>query len=135
MRLLGTSSELDELALLSDENLAVDGIGISDDLDLCKTAQKVDRRSAEIVRVFVSAALRKNSAFKNPTLKTIHDLTRLDYLQTTRYFRAGKTYLRITHNMGSSGNLFFVMFFDELLGHGRYSVSAHDDYILVIYRV
>lgn len=57
--------------------------------------------------------------------------------QTTCYFRAGRAYLRISHEMGDIGNLFFKsLFYNILKDFGKsYHLQTQENTICVICRV
>lgn len=68
----------------------------------------------------------------------LEDLSsKIGMMQTSHYFRAGKTYFTINHVMGKAGNLFFKSLFENLLRHYKEKphVVSEQNGICVIFRI
>lgn len=138
LKSLETRSEFDEISLLPGVNPVIDAFGSASDFEtsLPKITRKIEQRVADIVRPLVLDVLQKNSTNANPTLKTMRDLAlKSGDVQFTQYFRAGKNYIRIGHEMGNVGNLFFKVVFDSILGTGKYCLLEQKNSICIVCRI
>lgn len=63
--------------------------------------------------------------------------SRIDLMQTSHYFRAGRAYLTVNHSMGKAGNLFFKSVFDNLLKECKEKphVVSDEKSVCVIFRI
>lgn len=144
-----TLTEFDRIARLSDadqitigemERAAVAGSG----LEWQKVKDLLEQKATSAIEPYVLAVLEENKASPDLQYQNIEQIrsvlekiTSPMSAQTTCYSRAGKTYLRISHEMGDIGNLFFKsLFYNVLKDFGEsYHIQTQENTICAICRI
>lgn len=71
--------------------------------------------------------------------KIVRELSlKIGMMQSSHYFRAGRAYFTINHEMGKSGNLFFKSVFENLLrgcAEEKPFVTSEKNSICIIFRI
>jgi hypothetical protein len=81
----------------------------------------LEQKASLAIEPYVLSILKENidQNSKNPNIEEINSIlqkiTSEIPAQTTCYFRAGKAYLRVNHEMGDIGNLFFKALLNNIL--------------------
>ncbi|HSA98960.1 MAG TPA: hypothetical protein VLF17_07765 [Candidatus Nitrosotenuis sp.] len=109
-----------------------------------KVRDLLEQKMALAIEPYVLEVLQENKA--NVILQH-HDIGQINSIlqkiafpmsaQTTCYFRAGRAYLRITHELGDVGNLFFKSLFHNILKNSgkSYHIQAQENTVCAICRV
>jgi hypothetical protein len=109
-----------------------------------KIKDLLEQKATSAIEPYVLAILEENKV--SPGLRyenieqvnsVLQKITSPMSAQTTCYFRAGKAYLRISHNMGDIGNLFFKSLFYNVLKNfgGHYHIQTQENTICAICRI
>ncbi len=109
-----------------------------------KTRDLLEKKVTSAIEPYVLAILEENKVDPDSQYRNIEQIDSvlqkvLSSLpaQITCYFRAGKTYLRISHEMGDIGNLFFKsLFYNVLKNYGEhYHIQTQENTICAICRI
>lgn len=109
-----------------------------------KIKDLLEQKATLAIEPYVLAVLEENKVDPDLQYKNIEQINSILQkitspmsAQTTCYFRAGKAYLKISHEMGDIGNLFFKsLFYNVLKNFGEnYHVQTQENAICVICRI
>jgi len=110
-----------------------------------KMKDLLEQKATQAIEPYVLAILEENKVDPNLRHQNIEEInlilqkitSKMNSVQTTCYFRAGKAYLRINHDMGDIGNLFFKsLFYNILKSFGENChMQTQENAICVIYRI
>lgn len=109
-----------------------------------KTKDLLEQIAIQSIEPYVLAILKENKVDTNlqhqnieQINSTIQKIAFLMSAQTTCYFRAGKSYLKINHEMGDIGNLFFKSLFYNILKNSgeNYHIQTQENTICAICRI
>jgi hypothetical protein len=128
-------SEFDQLQRLEPNNLKIESIFESPDEISRLLEQRITRAVIPVAQsLFTDASGAQDMNQINLILENI--AAKIPSVQTQHYFRAGKNYFTVNHQMGYAGNVFFKIIFDALLKESRdksYQI-AQENCFCVIYR-
>lgn len=80
--------------------------------------QRIDKAMIPVAQsLLADPALEQNSNQIKLILESI--ATKIPSVEVQQYFRAGKNYFTISHQMGYAGNIFFKTLFDMVLGENQ----------------
>jgi hypothetical protein len=102
--------------------------------------QLVEQRIAKAV-IPVAQSLLASSTFKQDSnqIKLILEniVAKIPTLEVQQYFRAGRNYFTINHQMGYTGNIFFKTLFDVLLreNHDKAYQLVQENRFSIIFRL
>lgn len=146
----GTLTEFDGIVRLSDaDQITIDEMeGATEPAGSVREWQKtkdlLEQKATSAIEPYVLAILEENKVDPDLQYQNIGQINSvlqkiLSSLpaQTTCYFRAGKAYLRISHEMGDIGNLFFKsLFYNVLKNFGEdYHIQTQKNTICAICRI
>jgi hypothetical protein len=128
-------SEFDQLQRLEPNDLKIESIFGSPDEISRLLEQRITRAVIPVAQsLFTDASGMQGMNQINLILENI--AAKIPSVQTQHYFRAGKNYFTVNHQMGYAGNVFFKIIFDTLLKESRdksYQI-AQENCFCVIYR-
>ncbi|TBR12099.1 MAG: hypothetical protein EPO62_00625 [Candidatus Nitrosotenuis sp.] len=145
----GTLTEFEGVARLSDaDHLTINEVGRATMAGSAQEWQKIkdllEQKATSAIEPYVLAILEENKASPGLQRQTLEQTRSIlekiaspMSAQTTCYFRAGKAYLRISHEMGDIGNLFFKSLFCNILKDfgGHYHIQTQENTICAICRI
>lgn len=109
------SPQFDQLQTIDSTKLKIDTVdsGFSSDVEIKQLLeQRIEKAVSPIVQLLLTGSdlgvNRLNLAIENI-------LKKIPSVQIQYYFRAGKNYFTINHQMGYAGNILFKIIFDTLL--------------------
>ena len=145
-----SSTEFDGISQLSNaKRITIDSLEHATKLtSSVKEVQKIkdllEQKATLAIESYVLAILDENKVDPNLQHQNIEQINLILQkivskmpAQTTCYFRAGKAYLRINHEMGDIGNLFFKsLFYNILKNFGEnYHIQTQENAVCAIYRI
>ncbi len=146
-----TLTEFDGIAQLSNaDQITIDALGCTEKLwnTSVNEGQKIkdllEQKTMLAIEPYALAMLKENKIDQNlPCLSIeqinsiLQKITSKMPAQTTCYFRAGRAYLRISHEMGDIGNLFFKSLFLNILKDfgENYHLQTQENAVCAICRV
>ena len=142
-------NEFDGIIQLSDaDQITIDALERTPKLtDSVQVGQKMkdllEQKATMAIAPYVLAILEENKVDPDLQHRNIEQINSILQkiispmsAKTTCYFRAGKAYLRISHEMGDVGNLFFKsLFYNVLKNFGEnYHIQTRENTVYMIYR-
>jgi len=109
-----------------------------------KMRDLLEQKATLAIEPYVLAVLEENKVDANLQHRNIEQINLILQkvvspmsAQTTCYFRAGRAYLRISHEMGDIGNLFFKSLFHNILKNfgENYHIQAQENTVCAICRI
>jgi len=144
-------TEFDGIVRLSDaDSITIDALACTTKLsnDPMTGGQKMkdllEQKTMLAIEPYVLLILEENKVDPNLQYQNVEQInsvlqkiTSQMSAQTTCYFRAGRAYLRINHEMGDIGNLFFKSLFYNILKDSRkdYHLQTQENTICAICRI
>jgi hypothetical protein len=113
-------TEFDGIAQLSVDQITIDALECTKLTNVQKMKDFLEQKASLAIEPYVLSLLKENTdQNSNLTIEGVNSILQKIVsemsAQTTCYFRAGKAYLRINHEMGDIGNLFFKSLLNNIL--------------------